>query len=206
VNTRPTRLLLALLVLSGCAGHETLWVGDPPATWTAPAEPLPITVAVRTNSFESPRIAELGVGHRFAFELSRSGLVWGVRYAPEEPVHAPWELLLQARDHASEAAGNGRRATWARWFPPAAPFLWLERSSVLELDAELLEGGESRGRYAVRGEVESRYKSRANLQRVQLNGGELLMRNTIQLLLAELARDLPHVAAGAGPGDYGASP
>ena len=201
MNTRPTPLLLVLLVLSSCAGHETLWIGDPPATWTAPAEPLPITVAVRTNSFESPRIAEMGVGHRFAFELSRSGLVWGVRYAPEEQESAGWELRLQALDHASEAAGNGRRAAWARWFPPAAPFVWLERSSVLELEAELLQAGESRGQYAVRGEVESRYKSRADLQRVQLNGGELLMRNTIQLLLAELARDLPQVAAGAKPGD-----
>jgi len=201
VNTRPTRLVLALLVLSGCAGHETLWVGDPPATWTAPAEPLPMTVAVRTNSFESPRIAEMGVGHRFAFELSRSRLVWGVRYAPEEQEQAPWELVLLARDRASEAAGNGRRAAWARWFPPAAPFLWLERSSVLELDAELLQAGESRGRYAVRGEVESRYKSRADLQRVQLNGGELLMRNTIQLLLVELARDLPQVAVHVKPGE-----
>ena len=153
MNTRPTPLLLVLLVLSSCAGHETLWIGDPPATWTAPAEPLPITVAVRTNSFESPRIAEMGVGHRFAFELSRSGLVWGVRYAPEEQESAGWELRLQALDHASEAAGNGRRAAWALWFPPAAPFVWLERSSVLELEAELLQAGESRGQYAVRAET-----------------------------------------------------
>ena len=107
-------------------------------------------------------------------------------------------LELTSRDVSPPTEPPDGWARFARYFLPAAPFVWTEQTYSLEMEARLTESAEPVGTYTARADIAYRYQVFADVQRALLTAQEVAHTRTIEAVLREIEAARPHIATRTG--------
>jgi hypothetical protein len=194
---RCAQAALALtLAIAGCS-HEVLWTGEPRPDLIAPAEPIPMTVAVELRSFETSGRGVDGraLTTRFAERLRDAALFQAVMF-PVPPGERPlWEIALLVKDARHEPNGNFWKGALVAAVLPLAPLVHMEEEYTLEVEALLTRRAEVVRSYSARGAVRERYQYYSDERERRLAALETVLDGVHRHLLAQIAADARQIAA-----------